>query len=370
MMNHLFYYIMADDSQRIKYVFVDSTNRDLSIYPYGNTFTLHLTSPLHSVIQVDLVAARVPNTMYNLTDGTNVLIWSDTMTTFTVSIPPGYYSACSLAHALVSASGESFNLDFLESEGKFMFSSNAPSFTVEGTSDQIRAMLGMDPGVQTSFLFNTSDVYANDPTYTNQSLYKTSRIANLSTNEYVFLDIEELRTTSVLDAKKLIQGTTEGSTIRSTFGMIPLDVSSGCIKNYKETTDYQQYILYNTPIPKLDRLTVRWIDRNGRLLNFQGFEHNAFTLRIHCEYHNPPPPTPPLQDIQIQRIVDAMQHAPPPPKPPDEKRAFGRWVIVVLVISVLAAYIAYVRLLRPLVERLTVQAPVAPPVFKPKISYS
>lgn len=361
---------MADDSQRIKYVFVDSTNRDVSIYPYGNTFTLHLTSPLHSVTQVDLVAARVPNTMYNLTNGTNVLAWSDMTTTSNISIPTGYYSADGLAHSLTNASGVLFSIDFLPSEGKFLFSSNVANFTIEGKTSQIRTMLGIDSGVLSSFSFATSDVYAHDPTYINQSLYKTSRIANLSTNEYVFLDIEELRTTSVLDAKKLIQGTTEGSTIRSTFGMVPLDVSSGCIKNYKETTDYKQYILYNTPIPKLDRVTVRWIDRSGNLLNFQGFEHNAFTLRIHCEYHNPPPPTPPLQDIQIQRIVDAMQYAPPPPKPPDEKRAFGRWVIVVLVISVVAAYIAYVRLLRPLVERLTAQPPVALPVFKPKISYS
>ena len=361
---------MADDSQRVKYVFADSTNRDVVIYPYGNTFTLHLTSPLHSVIQVDLVAARVPNTMYNLTNGTNVLVWSDLTTTSNISIPTGYYSADGLAQALTNASGVLFSIEFLPSEGKYMFSSSVASFTIEGTTAQIRSMLGIEPGVLSSFWFATSDIYANDPTYTDKSLYKTSRIANLSMNEYVFLDIEELRTTSVLDAKKLIQGTTEGSTIRSTFGMIPLDVSSGCIKNYKETTDYKQYILYNTPIPKLDRLTVRWIDRTGNLLNFQGFEHNAFTLRIHCEYHNPPPPTPPLQDIQIQRIVDAMQHAPPPPKPPDEKRAFGRWVIVVLVISVLAAYIAYVRLLRPLVERLTAQPPVAPPVFKPKITYS
>jgi hypothetical protein len=356
---------MADDSQRIKYVFVDSTNRDTTLFPYGNSYTLHLTNPLHSVVQVDLVAAKVPNTMYNLTDGSNVLTWS----TSNISIPPGYYSAYGLAQALANASGFLFCVDFIESEGKFLFSSNVASFTIKGNTSEIRTMLGIDSGTHSSFWYSTSDVYANDPTYTGRSLYKTSRIADLSTNEYVFLDIEQLRTTSVLDAKKLVQGTTEGSSVRSTFGMVPLDVTAGTIKNYKETTDYKQYILYNTPIPKIDRLTIRWIDRMGTPLNFQGFEHNAFTLRVHCEYHEPPPPTPPLQDVQIQRIVDAMQHAPPPPKPPDEKRAFGRWVFVILIISVTAAWIAYVRLLKPLVERLTAVPPAPPQVFKPKISY-
>jgi hypothetical protein len=359
---------MADDSQRTKYIFADSTNRDTSIYPYGNAYTLHLTNPVHSVVQVDLVAAKVPNTMYNLTNGSNVVVFTNNSNVTTnVSIATGYYSAMGLAQALANASGFIFCVDFLESEGKFLFSSNT-SFTINATTDEIRTMLGMDPGTHASFLASTDPVYAADLTYGTRSLYKTVRIADLSTNEYVFLDIEELRTTSVLDAKKLIHGTTEGSSIRSTFGMIPLDVNSGCIKNYKETTDYKQYITYNSPIPKIDRLTIRWIDRSGVPLNFQGFETNAFTLRIHCEYREPPPPTPPLQDVQIQRIVDAMSMVPPPPKPPEEKRVLGRWVIAILLIGFIAAYVAYVRLLRPLVERMNAAAQAPPPPFKPKIS--
>ena len=353
---------MADDSQRIKYVFVDSASRDTSVYPNGNVYTLHLTNPVHSIIQVDLVAAKVPNTMYNLTNGSNVLSFNSNV----LSISPGYYSAGGLAQALVASAGSALGIKFLCDEGHYIFSSTLPSFTLEGHTAEIRNMLGISAGVLDSFTGASSPVYANNVAYGTLSLYKSTRIIDLSTNEYVFLDIEELRTTSVLDAKKLIGGTTEGSTIRSTFGMIPLDVASGGIKNYKETTDYKQYILYNTPIPKLDRLTVRWVDRSGQLLNFQTFDNNAFTLRIHCEYHEPPPPTPPLQDIQIQRIVDAMQHAPPPPKPAEPTRAFGRWVLVVLIIAVTAAYIAYVRLLRPLVERLTAVEPPQP--FKPKIS--
>mgnify|MGYP003343848811 CR=1 FL=1 len=72
---------MADDSQRIKYVYADSTNRDKTFYPSGNTYTLHLTNPIHSVIQVDLVAAKVPNTMYNILDGSNVLTFTSNSTT-------------------------------------------------------------------------------------------------------------------------------------------------------------------------------------------------------------------------------------------------------------------------------------------------
>lgn len=360
---------MADDSQRIKYVYVDSTNRDTTLYPSGNTYTLHLTNPVHSVVRVDLVAAKVPNTMYNVTDGSNIFTFTNTSTAVSnvISISPGYYSAFGLGYALASASGTLFAIDFISVEGHFIFSSNVTNFTIEANTAEAQKVLGLEPGAHASFTGASSPVYALDATYGPLSLYKSTIIVDLSTNEYVFLDVEQLRTTSVIDTKKLVGGTTEGSSIRSTFGMIPLDVPSGNIKNYKETTDYKQYILYNSPIPKIDRLTVRWIDSAGRSLNFQTFENNAFTLRIHCEYHEPPPPTPPLQDIQIQRIVDAMSMVPPPPKPPDEKRVLGRWVIVIIIIGFVAAYVAYVRLLRPLVERLNA-APPPPPPFKPKIS--
>ena len=357
---------MADDSQRVKYVYVDSTNRDTSLYPSGEAYTLHLTAPLHSVIQVDLVAARVPNTMFNVTDGSNVLVFTTSTVQSNVSIPPGFYSACGIASALTSASGGAlFTVEYLTNEGRFIVASST-AFTIQAKTTELQAVLGMNSGVHSSFTGLSSPLYANHPTYRAFNLYKSNRLIDLSLNEYVFLDIEELRTTSVIDAKKLINGTTEGTTIRSTFGMIPMDVISGAIKNYKETTDYRQYIEYDSPIPKIQRLTIRWIDSSGKFLNFQGFNNNAFTLRVHCEYREPPPPTPPLQDVQIQRIVDAMSMVPPPPKPPPETRMIGRWVIVLLVVTIVVAYVAYIRLLKPLVERLTAIPP--PEAFKPKVS--
>lgn len=361
---------MADDSQPIKYVYADSTSRDVTLYPDGANYTLHLTSPLHSIVQVDLVAAKVPNTMYNITNGSNVLIFSNTFTgaTTNVSIATGYYSAPGLVVALVSSAASVFCMEFLQDEGRYIFSSNV-NFTIQATTSEMQKVLGLETGTISSFYSSSSPIYMNDTTYNGRWLLKSSKIINLSNNEYVFLDIEEFRTTSVIDAKKLVGGTTEGATIRSTFGQIPMDVPSGSIKNYKETTDYNQYVQFTTPIPKIQRLTIRWIDHNGRLLDFQSFNNNAFTLRVHCEYREPPPPPPPLQDVQIQRIVDAMMHAPPPPKPEEPKRAFGRWVLLVLIIGFVAAYVAYVRLLRPLVERImeAKSAPPAPPVHNFKL---
>lgn len=324
---------MADDSQPIKYVYVDSTNRDVALFPHGNNYVLHLTAPIHSVVQVDLVAAKVPNTMYNLTDGSNVFVFNGS----NVSIPPGYYSAYGLSQALVNATGGSlFCMDFIQDEGRYIWSSNI-QFTIQGTTSEVRRILGLNSGPAQSFYSSNSAVYINDANYQGRWLYKSPNIIDLSTNEYVFLDIDELRTTSVIDAKKLIGGTTEGATMRSTFGQVPMDVPSGSIKNFKETSDYKQFIQFGTPIPKLQRLTVRWVDHQGQLLNFQGFNNNAFTLRFHCEYQKVPEPVPPLQDVEIKRIVEALTFRPPEPKP-ESKRKIPWWILFLIFVSIVVVW--------------------------------
>ena len=331
-----------DDSQPIKYVYVDSTNRDVDIYPHGNAYTLHLTAPLHSVVQVDLVAAKVPNTMYNLTNGSNILVFTDTSiagspVTSNISIPQGYYSAAGLLQALMNSSGCSlFCLDFCQDEGRFLFSSNIP-FTVEGTTSEIRKMLGLNDSPGPCFYSSADPVYIHDTNYAGRWLYKSPKIIDLSTNEYVFLDIDELRTTSVIDAKKLVGGTTEGATMRSTFGQVPMDVPSGCVKNFKETTDYKQWIQFTTPIPKLQRLTVRWVDHKGQPLNFQGFNNNAFTLRFHCEYQKVPEPVPPLQDTEIKRIVEALTFKVPEPKE-QPRRKIPWWILFLIFVATVVAW--------------------------------
>ena len=340
-----------DDSQVIKYVYADSTNRDSNLYPNGNAYTLYLTNPIKNIVRIDLVAAKVPNTVFNVNNGTNFIN--------SISILPGYYSAEGLASAITNSSGGVLKVTYLLDQGKFLFSDASP-FTITPNSDEARTTLGITGSSLPSSPASSNPVYASDPVYGTTNIALSNVIVNLSTNEYVFLDIEEFRTTSVLDAKKLIGGTTEGSSIRSSFGMIPMDVPGGYVKNFKETSDYKQYVEYDYPIVKLDRLTVRWIDKNGQLLNFNNFDNNAFTLRFKCVFIKPDPPPPPLLNVELERIVDALKHAPPPPKPPPETKAWGRWVILVLVISFIVTYIGYVRVIKPLQEAIITKKPALP----------
>jgi hypothetical protein len=282
-----------------KNVFVSSENRDTALYPNGNSYTLHLTTPIKDISKVELLHASVPNTMYNLTNGSNVVAFSnatssigDPLTYF--SLPVGFYGATVLSETIQNAMSNTSNIvvDYLEAEGKFLFtrdiSPDGPFQMAPGTLEMAK-LLGFD---DTTTLTSTNVAVETDlnlPLYSDNLLYrgkefiKSTNVVNLNANEGVFLDIEELRTIFNEDAKSL---TGIGQTMARSFGLIPMDVTGGAVKRFKKFSDYDMSIEYTNPIRKLERLTVKWVDKNGQLLNFNGLNDNSFILRFHTLRQN------------------------------------------------------------------------------------
>jgi hypothetical protein len=311
-------------------IFADAANRDVTLYPDGNSYVLHLTRPIRNIERVDLVSARVPNTVYNLTNGSNIFA----MNSSNVSLNPGFYSAYTLAQAVTS--NALVTLDYLPQEGHFIFSA-ASSFSIKIQSSEFGTMVGLTSGTTYVAALATS----LDPAYAGKYIVKSTTLVDFSLNEYIFLDIDELKTPFHVDsgALKGTTGTISGSNANRAFAPIIMDVGSACIKNFHENKDYRISVDYPEPINSLQRLTVRWIDRSGNLLNFRGWNTNAFVLRIHVTPDPEPtlPPPQPLEEIQIQRIVEAMKVAPPPP--PEPKRQRIPWIMIILVI--LAGIVAW-----------------------------
>lgn len=313
------------------YVYADSTNRDTLLYPSGNSYTLHLTTPAKSVTRVDLVAAKVPNSMYNITTGTNCIEVGTTQ----FSIPNGFYSAYGIAEALNNRIG--VEVRYLPDEGKLWFFSTASSFTIQTLTPELQRVCGF--ASNTAYTAQLTTLVPQYNLGTPGYFIKSDNVVDLSTNEFVFLDIDELRTTQVTDSKALVGETYSGQTIRSTFAMIPMDVGSGCIKNFKEDHDYVISITYPQPIVKLSRLTVRWYDKTGKLLNFNGFENNAFVLRVH---ELPPPEETPeetsksITEVQLQRLIESMIPPPAPPTPEVKKVVIPRYLMYLILCIVTA----------------------------------
>ena len=283
-------------------VFVSSENRDTTLYPNGNSYTLHLTTPIKDISKVELLHASVPNTMYNLTNGSNAVAFSnatssigDPLTYF--SLPVGFYGATVLSEQIQNAVSNTSNIvvDYLDAEGKFLFTRNTSPdgpFQMAPGSTEMANLLGFD---DTTTLTSTNVAVETDlnlPLYSDNLLYrgkefiKSTNVVNLNANEGVFLDIDELRTIFNEDAKAITGNTTSGQTMARSFGLIPMDVSAGAVKSFKKFSDYDLNIDYSNPIRKLERLTVRWVDKNGQNLNFNGLNDNSFILRFHTLRQN------------------------------------------------------------------------------------
>ena len=263
-------------------LFSSSQNRDQTLYPSGNSYTLYLSSPVKNIERVDLVSARVPNTMYNLTNGAGAITITDT----TYDINPGFYGVYDLATALTNIG--IITVEYLTFEGKFIFSS-AASFTIKVNSAELSNILGVP--VTTSPLGSTLVLAGSTwPTYLNKYILTSNVVINASVGEQIFLDIDELKTpdhvfTGGLGSAPYSTGytiqSTSGSGPSRAFAPITLDVKSGCIKHFNENGDYKISVFYPEPINSLQRLTVRWLDITGQPLVFNGLEQNSFILRLH-----------------------------------------------------------------------------------------
>ena len=320
--------------QSTRLLFADSANRDVQLYPSGNSYTLHLTSPIKNVERVDLVSARVPNTMYNLTTGSNVVSVSSS----NVSLNEGFYSVYGLAAALTTAT---LTLEYLVDEGHFLFSSTT-SFTIFIHSQELSTMLGIAKGT----LLTSALAGPTDPAYATKYILRSSTLVNMSLNEYVFLDIDELRTPSHVDTGAITGslGTITGSNTNRSFAPVMMDVGSACIKNFHECKDYSVSVTYPEPIASLQRLTVRWVDKSGAPLNFRGWETNAFVLRLHIRERESEEEQQDLGNrvaqLELQRILDEQTLA-PVKEEPKKKTPFGKWTVLVVLVLIALGYGAY-----------------------------
>jgi len=309
-------------------IFVNSRNRDGNLYPHGNAYTLYLSTPIKNISKVELVSLRIPNTMYNVTNGSNVMTIGGTSN---ISINQGFYSAGGIASTITAAVNNAFVIDYLSNEGKFLFS-NTSNFAFKINSNELGGILGITP-----FINITSSLATNlYPCYLGKQILKSITLVHMNPNEYIVLDIDELKTPNHIDAQRLQRntGTIPGSNINRAFAPIIMDVQSGAIKTYNEHTDYTISVTYPEPIPSLQRLTINWHDARGNSIDFRGLDEHAFILRAHVledDIRRLPPP-PPLQDVEIKRIVEAMTMVPPPP--PEEKRKIP-WLVIFLILIII-----------------------------------
>ena len=295
-------------SIEIKNLFVASENRDTNLYPYGNTYTLHLTTPIKEIKKVELVYASIPNTIYNITDGSNIIAFSNLTTSYEpnsanltyFSIPVGFYNASGLAFEIQNAVSNitGISVTYLANEGKFLISRPTTPFSMYIVTPELAKVLGFS----TTNVIPSSNVatpapapglivplYCDNSRYRDKNFIKSDKLVDLNVDEGIFLDIKELRTPLNQGAVSILQSGNSifnSSVIDRTFGMIPTDVPTGSIKRFKQSSDYNFEVTYPYPIQRLDRLTISWVDIRGNTVNFNGYDDNSFLLKLYSERKN------------------------------------------------------------------------------------
>ena len=274
------------------YLVVNSNLRDTTLYPSGNSYTMHLTNPIHDVTRVELVQASVPNVIQNLPDGANVISLDGS----TFSLPNGFYSAYGLAAEVQNAIEPVTNVSvtYLSNEGKYLLSrpTTDPSgnftLTLSSTLATLMGFTSTSAGTSASVANQTPpttfNLYANNDRYQNTTFLKSDQLVDLTADNYIFLDVAELNTSRMQQAQKIETNSFSTSASQNNFGPIVLDVSSGAIKHFSETSDYIYAVDYYPPISQLSRVTVRWRKTDGTPINFQGLNENSFMLKVTSKF--------------------------------------------------------------------------------------
>jgi hypothetical protein len=276
---------------------IDSNNRDTGLYPYGNSYVLNLVTPIKNVSRVELIAAKVPNSIYNLTSDTSttLLRYQELINTYNVRLPKGFYTAYTLAADINSSNNvPNLTVSYLPSEGKYLFN-GLQTFTLTAATNEMAVNMGLPYNVPITSTLNTTAnnwyQYSSNLALSGSYFVKSSNVIDLSVNEFLYLDIEELRTVQTHDARKIVQmnttgatlNTTEMSTVENTFGIITMDVDSGGYKIFKESADYKIKADFPQRIPKISKLTIKWKNSKGETINFNGLENNSLMLRFICD---------------------------------------------------------------------------------------
>jgi len=240
----------------------------------------------------ELVQASVPNVIQNLPDGTNAI----TLDGSTFSLPNGFYSASGLAAEVQNAIEPVTNVSvtYLSNEGKYLLSRPTAdpngnfTPTLSSTLATLMGFTSTSPGTSASVANQTPpttfNLYANNDRYQNTTFLKSDQLVNLTAENYVFLDVAELNTNRMQQAQKIETNSFSTSASQNNFGPIVLDVSSGAIKHFSETSDYIYAMDYYPPISQLSRVTVRWRKTDGTPINFQGLNENSFMLKVTSKF--------------------------------------------------------------------------------------
>jgi hypothetical protein len=261
--------------EQVSYIHVDSRNRDSALFPFSNTYTVFLNTPITNVTRVDLVSAIVTNPFST----GNAFIWLD----ITELRTPSTYDARKLtltnvgplASPIVPIVTISAVVTSTSIAANQVFTNIASTATGNGTGARFTVVRN-GAGVPTVTLVVAGRGYSVGNTIT---LAGATVGGTTPTDNITF-------TVATIGTNQIQRNQTSSLTPATSFAVVPLDVPQNFQRTFKEATDYTWSVTYPSRLDSIERLTVRWLDTTGAVVNFGNaatYDPNMFVLRVYTQ---------------------------------------------------------------------------------------
>jgi hypothetical protein len=171
-----------------------------------------------------------------------------------------------------SVSGDAFSVNFTASQA---INCGAGVNTTYSTGWGLGYLLGF---YQSNYVSSNTSIYTAASTVSAGVYPNITGNFNMNTNPdtYILLDIQGLNKIDETGIDSRISGRIDGA-----FAKVPLTNNTGEYLFFQDNSGPSPLNrrIYNPPISKLDRITVRWRRHDGRTIDFNGSEH-SFTLEF------------------------------------------------------------------------------------------
>lgn len=229
-------------TKHIKQILIDSRDRQYDTETGDCTF--HLPIGLDGVKSIDLLAANIPMTMYNVNSSNNIVYFNDGVNQ-AVAIPVGNYDIFDLVTQLESSmnavSGITFTVEYSLVTMKLTITGSAPFYyTFSNTTLSMASVLG----------FNNVNTASN-------TIQTADNVVNLSVPIYLKLVISELGSTTK----------STNSYDNATF-VVFTNVNNSEVQSYNNMSNYRQRVKVLND--NIQTISVKITDHNNRIVNLNG----------------------------------------------------------------------------------------------------
>lgn len=292
---------------QVSYIHVDSRSRDTTLYPGANAYTIFLNKPITNITRIDLVSAQVINPASSTTPVSNGYIWLD----ITELRTPFTYDARKLT--LTNALGIGSPVSAISTIGAFAATvvgtttatyTNVPAITDKGARFTVVRATGTVTSVT---LTSSGNAYAVGETVT---------LSYLNVGGSTAADNITFQVTAITETY-IQRNQTSSTTPATSFAAIPIQQAGLTVlqtnQTFNEATQYPWSITYPSRLDSVERLTIRWLDYAGAVVQFSAsgstaYDVNSFILRVYTTF----PPVAPERPLGL----------PPPVKDDDRDKVY------------------------------------------------